>query len=218
MSTTAILPVKRFDKAKRRLGQDIDGRRKRSLVRSMLGDVLDALGKSAEIDRVLVVTREPDVPKTDTEWIRVEEPDDVADHSGAAALGIERAIEAGAERVVLVPGDCPLLDPAELDAALRRAHTGRIGIVPDRHGTGTNALILDPPDAIEPSFGEGSRIRHEDLVRAEPVLTPVIERLYSMTLDIDTPSDLGALRQFLERDPSLAPRTAAVLQRMRRNR
>ena len=33
-------------------------------------------------------------------------------------------------------------------------------IVPDRHGTGTNALALDPRGAFEPQFGPGSRARH----------------------------------------------------------
>ncbi len=33
-------------------------------------------------------------------------------------------------------------------------------IVPDRHGTGTNALLLAPPQAIAPAFGPGSCERH----------------------------------------------------------
>ena len=33
-------------------------------------------------------------------------------------------------------------------------------IVPDRHGTGTNALALTPPDVMAPAFGEGSFERH----------------------------------------------------------
>ena len=37
--------------------------------------------------------------------------------------------------------------------------------MPDRHGTGTNALLLTPPDVIEPSFGDDSRARHERLAQ-----------------------------------------------------
>ena len=63
---------------------------------------------------------------------------------------------AGVERVLLVPGDCPLLDPAELDELLARPPEPPSAlIVPDRHGTGTNALLLTPPDALTPSFGPG---------------------------------------------------------------
>ena len=79
--------------------------------------------------------------------------------SQAAAIGIRYALAAGYERVLLVPGDTPLLDPAEVAALLaQRGHA--VAIVPDRHGTGTNALLLAPPDAIEPSFGPGSFERH----------------------------------------------------------
>jgi 2-phospho-L-lactate/phosphoenolpyruvate guanylyltransferase len=209
VSAVAIIPVKRFTDAKRRLGGEIGGREKRRLVRAMLADVLDALGGSSEVNRVLVVSDERDIPKTDTAWERVAD-EDSGSHSLAALRGIAAAMRGGAESVVLLPGDCPLLDPAELDAALRRSRSGRVGIVPDRHGSGTNALVLEPPDAIEPAFGEDSRPRHERLAK-EAGAVPVIERLYSLTLDVDTPSDLAALRQFLDRSPSLAPRTAAVM-------
>ena len=55
-------------------------------------------------------------------------------------------------------------------------------IVPDRHGTGTNALVLSPPDAIVPAFGEGSKARHVEAARVEllardPDRSPVLHRL-----------------------------------------
>ena len=71
-------------------------------------------------------------------------------------LASPRALELGAERVLLVPGDCPALEPAEVDALLaERLAPPAVTIVPDRHGTGTNALLLAPPDAIAPAFGAG---------------------------------------------------------------
>ena len=77
-------------------------------------------------------------------------------------------MERGATRVLLVPGDCPALDPAELDELLEDAEgvaTPDVVVVPDRHGDGTNALLLTPPDAIQPAFGPGSRERHERLAQ-----------------------------------------------------
>ena len=65
-----------------------------------------------------------------------------------SALGVERALAEGIERVLCVPGDCPALDPDELDALLAAdAPSGAaraVVIVPDRHGTGTNGLLLAP--------------------------------------------------------------------------
>lgn len=214
MPFTAIIPVKRFAEAKRRLAEAFGAGARRRLVRAMLGDVLDAVGRSSEVERVLVVTNEPRLPATETPLTRISDAPQRPSHSGAARRGIRRALRSGAEGVVLLPGDCPLLDPAELDGALRRAVPGRVGIVPDRQGTGTNALILCPPDAIMPAFGEGSRERHERLA-LEAGHTPAIERLFSLALDVDAPEDLAALRQFLDRDPAMAPRTAEAIGRLR---
>ena len=110
----------------------------------------------------------------------------------------------------MLPGDCPLLDPAELDDAISRVAPGRVAIVPDRHGTGTNALLIAPPEAIAPSFGPDSRRRHESLARDAGVRVAV-EALPSLGLDLDTPDDLEALRAELRADPTRAPRTAAAL-------
>lgn len=214
MRFTAIIPVKRFAQAKSRLARALGAGVRRKLVRAMLGDVLDAVGHSSQVERLVVVTNEPRLPATNTHYIRVQDAPKRSSHSGAARRGVTRALRSGAEGVVLLPGDCPLLDPAELDGVLRRALPGQVGIVPDRHGTGTNALILCPPRAIAPAFGEGSRERHEQLA-LEAGHTPAIERLFSLALDIDAPGDLAALRQFLDRDPDLAPRTAEVLRKLR---
>lgn len=215
MRTTAIIPVKRFASAKERLAGTLPGPARKALCRAMLGDVLEAIGESSEVERILIVTKEWDLPVVDVSWTGV--PDlRRSTHSAAASRGVERAIADRAECVALLPGDCPLLDPAELDGALRRARPGRVAVIPDRHGRGTNGLILSPPDAIEPAFGEGSRERHEKLARGFGH-TLAVERLYSLSLDLDTYEDLTVLRQALDRNPELAPRTAETLAELRRD-
>jgi len=208
---TAIIPVKRFASAKQRLTAAVGPELRAALAEAMLGDVLAAVGRSRGIQRAIVVSGEPaagQVARTHEAEV-VGDPDDEG-HSRAATLGVDRALELGAGVAVLLPGDCPLVDPAELDAALDRLTEGRVAIVPDRHGTGTNALLLAPPDAIEPAFGDGSRARHERLARAGGN-EAAIERLDSLALDVDTPDDLAALREVLADAPWRAPRTAAVL-------
>ena len=69
--------------------------------------------------------------------------------------------------------------------------------MPDRHGTGTNGLLLTPPDAITPSFGPGSCERHHALARAAG-LTCRLEHPPTLLLDIDTGADLAALRRRLD--------------------
>ncbi len=215
MKAAAIVPVKRFSSAKRRLAKALSPQARQELCREMLGDVLEAIGESSQIGEIVVVTREWDLPVVDVPWTGVSDRRR-SSHSKAATLGMKHAVEAGADCVALLPGDCPLLDPAELNGALRRAKPGRVAIIPDRHGTGTNGLIMSPPDAIEPAFGPGSRERHEKLARGFGCEVAV-ERLYSLSIDVDTYEDLTVLRQALDRNPGLAPRTAAKLAELRRD-
>ena len=91
------------------------------------------------------------------------------------------------------------------------ARDSAVVIVPDRHGAGTNALLLSPPDAIEPSFGPGSFARHAARAREAGVSTRVAA-LPSLGLDVDTPDDLAALRSALATRPGGAPRTRALLE------
>ena len=212
MRTVAILPVKSFGRAKQRLTGGFPDRP--GLAAAMVADVLDALALVEGLAEVLVVTAAPVEARPGV--VVVHDPAE-AGQSAAAELGIAAAVERGAERVLLVPGDCPALDPDEVAALLAgeasdRAsrETAGVVIVPDRHGTGTNALVLSPPRIMAPAFGEGSFARHTALARAAGV-TPRVAEVRSLGLDVDTPEDLAALRRALAAWPRGAVRTRALL-------
>jgi 2-phospho-L-lactate guanylyltransferase len=216
MRTAAILPVKRFARAKQRLGASVADPLRRELAEAMVADVLLALAQTEAIERTILVTGERSVAASAREQgAIVIEDDDDRGQPAAAALGVRHALAEGIERVLCVPGDCPTLDPAELGALLATGPAdgggGReVVIVPDRHGTGTNGLLLAPPDAISPSFGAGSCERHRALARAAGVACRV-ERVPSLLLDIDTGEDLDVLRARLSGHDARAARTRAVL-------
>jgi len=216
MRTAAILPVKRFSLAKQRLGATVDDPLRAELARAMVGDVLLALSRSSAIDLTVVVTNEPSVAAAVGYVGAIVVPDTAEDgQSAAATIGIERALSEGAERVLCVPGDCPALDPDELNTLLdfetgAQPAGAAVIIVPDRHGTGTNGLLLTPPNAISPSFGPGSCERHRELAAAAGARVR-IEPVPSLLLDIDTGEDLAKLRERLAGERVRAPRTRAVL-------
>ncbi|HEX2393528.1 MAG TPA: 2-phospho-L-lactate guanylyltransferase [Solirubrobacterales bacterium] len=211
MSATAVLPIKRFDAAKQRLAIGVDEERRRALVEAMAADVLGAIGQARSIERTIVVSGEPTIQEIAAQAGAevVPDPSDRG-HVEAARAGIARAAAQGADIAILLPGDCPLLDPRELDRLLTGVPAPYVGIVPDRHGTGTNALLLSPPEAIVPAFGEGSCERHVDLAREAGVPFSV-EKLDSLGLDLDTPADVIALTRELESRGGRARRTARVL-------
>lgn len=211
MKATAVLPVKRFGAAKQRLAAGIDDERRAELVEAMLEDVLEAIGAARSIERAVIVTSEPQAAElARTAGAEVIADPDEGGHSGAALTGIARAQALGAQCVVLLPGDCPLLDPRELERLLTGLPERYVAVVPDRHGTGTNALALAPPDAIRPAFGEGSCARHLAAAR-DADLPHAIEELPSLALDLDTPADVVALTRELEARPGRARKTAKAL-------
>jgi 2-phospho-L-lactate guanylyltransferase len=214
MRTAAVLPVKSFGRAKQRLGDAVEQPDRSELAAAMVGDVLGALRAVRGLDALVVVTAEPRAAEAArAAGAQVVDDPVEAGQSAAAARGIAAAVAGGAERVLLVPGDCPALDPGEVGALLDGFTDAAVVIVPDRHGTGTNALRLTPPDVIAPAFGAGSFARHSALGAAAGAVLQVAQAP-SLELDVDTPGDLAALRAALRRLPDAAPRTRAVLQRM----
>jgi 2-phospho-L-lactate/phosphoenolpyruvate guanylyltransferase len=212
----AVLPVKRFADAKQCLSTGLAPGTRRALAEAMLTDVLVALRRTEGLDEVVVVTAEPVAEALALGYgARVVSDTREAGQSPAAQLGLD-AVE-GADVVLLVPGDCPALDPAQLTALLRSVEPApSVVLVPDRHGTGTNGLVLHPPSAIEPSFGPGSRDRHTALAE-EAGASLRVEELPSLVLDVDTPDDLAAMREALERSRGGAAHTRGLLRRLARN-
>ena len=211
MKCVAVVTAKRFDQAKQRLAGSIEGDLKLELVAAMLADVLDAVTESRMVRSTIVVTGEPaaaGLARAAGAEVVVDADD--ASHSEAAVLGVERAGQMGAECVVLLPGDCPLLDPRELDHLLTGLPNPFVAIVPDRHGTGTNALALVPPGVIRPAFGEGSCDRHRKIAR-DAGIPHAVEGVPTLGLDLDTPADIVALTTRLDLKGGRATNTARVL-------
>ncbi len=211
MRTAAILPVKRLHRAKSRLGASVAEELRGELARAMVGDVLVVLSQTQAIERTIVVTSDGPVAATASCLGALVIQDTAEENQSAAvALGVQAAIAERFARVLCIPGDCPVLDPAELDSLLAGIAEPEAVIIPDRHGTGTNGLLLTPPNAIAPSFGPGSCERHLALAGAAGAACR-IERLPSLLLDIDTGEDLDVLRERLSSEHTRAPRTRAVL-------
>ncbi|MSX02030.1 MAG: 2-phospho-L-lactate guanylyltransferase [Actinobacteria bacterium] len=217
MSLVAVLPVKRFAKAKARLADDgLSPGQRLAIATGMLSDVLAALRRCELVDDIVVVTSEPGaeaLARGAGAQVIADQPQD--GHSEAAKRGIDWAVEDGAFHTLLIAGDVPAIDPGELDLMIESlADDNELVIIPDRHGSGTNALFLTPADAITPSFGEGSLERHRQIAEAEGVTVRVVES-GALGLDVDTSEDLDALQAALEqRDNSVAPYTRAVIGRL----
>ena len=101
--------------------------------------------------------------------------------SPAALAGLARASELGCTRALMVPGDCPLLDPSEIDELLSDRRIEQV----DCHAA--NALLLDPRLEFEPKFGPDSlRLHTEEALRCGCVSTTSSN--YSRSSSMSTPA------------------------------
>jgi 2-phospho-L-lactate guanylyltransferase len=219
VATAAILPIKRFDRAKQRLGTAITAGSRRALAAAMFADVVAALRHSSLVETVVLVSSEPAAADL------VSEPEVtlIADRSErgqsqATLAGLARVSALGYERALLVAGDCPLIDPLEVDSLIANAALSKleVAIVPDRHQVGTNALLLDPMGSFQPQFGPDSLALHSQQARRRG-LSWSVERVPSLELDVDTGEDLGELIRVLDRFRGRAPRTQGVLRQIGRS-
>ena len=212
--TIAILPVKSFGTAKQRLADVLGDGARKALAQAMFSDVLATLRHVPELDEIAVVTADRAAESAAAgEGVTVLHDSAQAGQSAAALIGISHALATGYERVLLVPGDTPLLQPHEVAALLDGA--AGVVIVADRHGTGTNALVLSPPDAIEPAFGPGSFALHAAAAEAGQ-LPHRADEVPGLALDVDTSADLTQLAAALEARRGQAPSTRGALRQLER--
>jgi 2-phospho-L-lactate/phosphoenolpyruvate guanylyltransferase len=187
---------------------------RQALARAMFSDVLGTLRRVPGLDEIAVVTADRGAESAASgPRVTVLHDGTQSGQSDAARVGLRYALETGCERALLVPGDTPLLEPGDVAGLIVGARG--VVIVPDRHGTGTNALVLSPPDAIDPSFGPDSLARH--VAAAEGAGVPHrVQEVASLGLDVDTPADLSALAAALDGARGQAPSTRGALSQLER--
>lgn len=203
----AVLPVKAWSEAKRRLSPVLSAGEREELARSMLDDVLAATAGVPAIAGTLAVTAD----RAAASYL---------ENAGCEVLaeprrGLNRALATAADELrrrsastmLVLPIDLPLISNEELDA-LRTHHLERlraaapkapasrpratVTVVPDRFRSGTNALLCSPPGCIPFRFGDGSFRAHLHEAERRDALASSLA-LEGFGLDLDHPDDLVEL-------------------------
>ena len=196
MTTAAVLPIKQLHNAKQRLADLLSADERALLCKAMLEDVLTAVEACTAIDRILVVTDDEDVTALAGAFgaeIRAE-PDSPGLIEAVTEAGLALAGE-GADAMVFLPGDVPLVSPEELDVVttgITQKGGASFLIVPAEDLGGSNCVVCSPPDCMTFAFGIDSFRKHLDIARQRD-MEPQVARLPGLGLDIDTPDDLRTL-------------------------
>jgi 2-phospho-L-lactate guanylyltransferase len=191
--TRVILLMKDFELAKSRLSSVLDPAARRVIATDFALAALAAVGREA-----LVVAGSEAAARVAREMVsEVIVEESPRGQNPAARLGIEAALERGAEAVLLLSSDLPLVDATVVDRLLAWADglpRPVVVAVPAIGRGGTNALYLAPPSVIELHFGHESLVKFEADARGRGVRFETYESP-ELALDVDEPSDLAAFRE-----------------------
>lgn len=98
----------------------------------------------------------------------------------------------GADAVLILPVDLPLIEPADIKALLKRGKNPPVVVIsPDRRQDGTNGLFVNPAGLIEYGYGPGSFHRHSKRAIEAGARLVIIETP-NIVLDLDLPEDMEA--------------------------
>ena len=195
MTPAVLLPIKPFAEAKSRLAPLLDGPARARLCRDLMRHTLAVLRDCSAVAEVVVISRDPaawDVAGDFGCEAAVEPPD--GGLNAALAGGVEIAVRHGADAVLVLPADLPLLAPDDV-AALMAAADGpgpTMVIAPDEARDGTNALLLGLPAPFAFRFGPGSFAAHCTAAREAGIVPVIVERPW-LAFDLDTPADYARL-------------------------
>lgn len=184
-----VLPVKRRDSAKTRLGAHEIARE--ALALAFATDTMRAVLACPQVGELVVVTEDETVAAhARTLGASVVAESHSPDVRGFARLNqaIEQGITARGlddEPVAALTADLPALRPSELTAALEAAAGHTRALVPDHTGTGTSMVSAMRGSLLDPAFGLASADAH---LRSGAVLLDVAAP--GLRLDVDLPDDL----------------------------
>jgi 2-phospho-L-lactate guanylyltransferase len=195
--TWVIVLIKDLDVAKQRLGDILEPKARRALA---LRNAERAIRAAAVGDHRLVVAGSAEVKDiaqrlgADALMERRQEGQNVA-----AMRGIAQARKGGARAVLLLSSDLPLVTPKSVRDLLEfagRLTPPAVVAAPALGRGGTNALYLNPPDAISLHFGADSleEFRKDAETRGVKFAT---HRSEALALDLDEPADLAHARRIV---------------------
>lgn len=189
----AVVPIRSFRDGKTRLAPVLDSGARESLLRMTATDVVTAIRESGYVDPVLVVSADADVlawaDRADGRVVALEQPFSMPGLNGAIAAGRDWAVAAGRQAMLSVFADLPFLSRADVHQLVARREPVVLG--PDRHGQGTNALLLRLAGRgmeFRFAFGEGSLARHQEEARRLGLDAGIV-RASGIAFDLDTPGD-----------------------------
>ena len=189
MKTSAIIPVKTFSKAKKRL--NLQQAYKEKIYSLMLQEVLNTLSNSKLISKIVLVSKDEEVLKLGRQFDAIEIFDNESGVNDAVSLADQYLSDKKFDCSITFPQDIPIMTSSDIDNLLGFVKSERsVIIVPSRQFNGTNALVRRPVDIMKTRYDMGSYTFQMDAAMAKTKNTS-IALIRRIMLDIDDEFDLA---------------------------
>jgi 2-phospho-L-lactate/phosphoenolpyruvate guanylyltransferase len=190
---SAVVPVKDLQGTKSRLAPILDPGARAGFTLYMMGRVVAAI-RSSGVEDVCVVSPDRIVLNEAQRRGAVPLVQESRGLNPALEEGRRRALELGASTLLVFPADLPLLEEEDVRAVLKASEGQAVVIAPDGVRSGTNALLIRPPDALPFAFGPDSFEAHLQAARKRDLAVQICERSH-LAFDLDTAGDLARLKK-----------------------
>ena len=189
LKTSAIVPVKTFSKAKKRLR--LQQSVKENICNLMLQEVLKTISNCKLIDKIVLVSKDEAALKIGRQFNAAEIFDNESGVNDAVSLADQYISDKKFDCSIIFPQDIPIMMSSDIDNLLNFVKSkNSVIIVPSRQFNGTNALVRCPADIMKTSYDMGSYTFQIDAAKTktDDVSIALIRR---MMLDIDDDHDLA---------------------------
>lgn len=188
----AIIPVKSLREAKSRLAPHFIQYQRETLALDMLRHVVQTLCASQEFELVTVVSPDMRVLEKARIWGARAAFEERSGHNPALHMAALRELAEGADALLTISADLPLLTPDDI-VMVERSTRFDVVLAPSMDGTGTNAMLARPPLVVPYLFGVNSLEKHLRAARRRG-LSASLYASRGLSLDIDTIEDVQELK------------------------
>jgi 2-phospho-L-lactate guanylyltransferase len=194
----ALLPLRSLHNGKRRLSGVLAVDERTALVQQLFMYTYQALVSSKAVNIVCVISPDPSILAWVVQFdlLALQQPDQGLNAGLEYARDVLLQCYQCASLLVVLP-DLPLINDADIAAMVELSNERTVVLAPDRHGRGTNALLVRPARALPFCFGDDSLPLHTEAARARGLAC----KLYyapGTALDLDTSDDLRYMQQLSE--------------------
>ncbi|MGA9920625.1 MAG: 2-phospho-L-lactate guanylyltransferase [Candidatus Dormiibacterota bacterium] len=188
-----VIPVKRSLGSKQRLVSELPDEVRQLVSRALASRVVRCAAEGWAPSRVVVVGDDLEITELCARLGLATLPDEGAGQSEAVRTGQLWCVERGATTLATVAADLPRVEASDLrrlwEVAAQLPPTSLV-VIPDRAGSGTNGLLVNPAASNPFSFGSDSMRRHREMGEGLGLHVSVLE-VPRLAWDVDRPEDLA---------------------------